>query len=226
HGDLATLRERPVLRRHFRRGGVLWLTKGGEEAAGLLYRVDGRAASLPAAGTRGGDLAARRQGALDAARLFAIELALDRGLDWVSLGGCMPSPRDGSLTSKRAWGGVLREKRDSHHDLLVRWPRFTPRVARFLADVPLIVRDRDGLAALAALPADAPAEPRLAQRLWRHWRMPGLERLHVVAPAGWRAWRQGEAPPPDAGVRLCAAGAVEDVLASTQDAAGPACGAG
>jgi hypothetical protein len=218
HGDLATLRERPVLRRHFRRGGVLWLRKGGEEVAGLLYRVDGRVASLPAVGILGGDLAARQQGALDAAKLFAIELALDRGLDWVSLGGCLPSPRDGSLASKRAWGGILREKRDSHHDLLVRWPRFTPRVARFLADVPMFVREPEGFAALAAVPA---GEPHLASRLWRHWWMPGLERLHVVAPDGWRAWRQGEAPPPDARVRLCATGAVEDVLASTQDATGP-----
>jgi hypothetical protein len=111
----------------------------------------------------------------------------------------------------------LREKRDSHHDLLVRWPRFTPRVARFLADAPVFVREPAGLAALAAVPA---GEPPLASRLWRHWRMPGLERLHVVAPDGWRAWRQGEAAPPDARIRLCAAGAVEDVLASTQEAAG------
>jgi hypothetical protein len=219
HGDLAAVRERPILRRHFRRGGVLWVRKGGEEeeAAGLLYCVDGRAASLPAAGTRGGDLAARRQGALDAAKLFAIELALDRGLDWVNLGGCMPSPRDGSLANKRAWGGVLRERRGSHHDLLLRWPRFTPRVARFLADAPVFVREPAGLAALAAVPT---GEPHLASRLWRHWRMPGLERLHVVAPDCWRAWRREDAPPPPAGrLRLCAAGAAEDVLASTQDAA-------
>ena len=144
----------------------------------------------------------------------------------MNLGGCLPSPRDGSLAHKRAWGGELRERRDSHHDLLVRWPRFTPRVACFLADVPLIVRDREGLAALAALPGDAPAEPRLAQRLWRQWRMPGLRRLHVLAEHGWRTWSRGDGRPPPGELRLGAASSVEDVLASTRDAACPACGAG
>ena len=60
---------------------------------------------------------------------------------------------------------------------------------------------------------------RLAQRLWQQWRMPGLERLHVVAPDGWRAWRKGDEPPPPGRLRLCVAGPVEDVLASAQDAA-------
>jgi hypothetical protein len=221
HAGLAIVRERPVLRRHFRQGSILWITRDGEEVAGVLQRVDGRVSAQLVVGTRGGDLEARHRGALEATNLFGIELALRRGLDWVSLGGCMPSPRDGSLASKRAWGGELRERRDSHHDLLVRWPRFTPRVARFLADAPLIVRDRDrdGLAALAALPGDGPAEPRLAQRLWRQWRMPGLRRLHVLAEHGWRAWSRGDARPPPARLRLGAASAVEDVLASTQDAA-------
>ena len=213
------MRERPVLRRHFGRGGVLWISKDGKEVAGVLYRVDGRVLSLLVVGTLGGGLEARRDGVLDAMKLFGIELALGRGLDWVNLGGCLPSPRDGSLANKRAWGGELRERRDSHHDLLVRWPRFTPRVARFLADAPLFVRDREGSPRWPRCRGTRPAEPRLAQRLWRQWRMPGLERLHVVAPDGWRAWRQGDAPPPPGRLRLCAAGVVEDVLASTQDAA-------
>jgi hypothetical protein len=216
HDELAIARERPVLRRHFSHGGVMWVSKDDEEVAGLLYRVDGRVLSLLVLGTLDGSLEARRQGLLDAIKLLAIEFALGRGLEWVDLGGCMPSPRDGSLANKRAWGGGLRERRDSHHDLLVRWPRFTPRVARLLADAPMFVRDQEGLAALAAVPT---GEPRLASQLWQQWRMPGLERLHVVAPDGWRAWRRDEGPPPDAKIRLCAAGAVEDALASTLDAA-------
>jgi hypothetical protein len=226
HAELAIVRERPVLRRHFRQGSILWITRDGEEVAGVLQSVDGRVSTHLVVGTRGGDLEARHRGALDATNLFGIELAIRRGLAWVNLGGCLPSPRDGSLAHKRAWGGELRERRDSHHDLLVRWPRFTPRVARFLADAPLIVRDRGGLAALAALPGDGPAEPRLAQRLWRQWRMPGLRQVHVLAEQGWRAWSRGDARPPLGGLRLGAAGSVEDVLASTQDAACPAREAG
>ncbi|HEX6011918.1 MAG TPA: hypothetical protein VFY87_08990, partial [Geminicoccaceae bacterium] len=99
------------------------------------------------------------------------------------------------------------------------WPRPTPRVVRFLADAPLIVRDRDGLAALAALPPEEPAEPRLALRLWRRWEMPGLERLYAVSAVGWHGWRKGDEPPPPGRLRLCAAGLVEDVLASARDAA-------
>jgi hypothetical protein len=216
HEELAIVRERPVLRRHFGSGGIVWISKDNEEVAGFLYRVDGRVFSLLVLGTLGGSLEARREGLLDAMKLFGIEFALGRGLEWVNFGGCMPSPRDGSLANKRAWGGELRERRDSHHDLLVRWPRFTPRVGRLLADAPMFVRDREGLAALAAVPT---GEPRLALRLWRQWRMPGLERLYVMAPDGWRTWRQGETPPPPGRLRLCAAGVVEDVLASTQDTA-------
>jgi hypothetical protein len=219
HAELAVVRERPVLRRYFRQGSLLWITQDGEEIAGLLQRVDRSVSTHLAVGIREGDLEARRRGALNAINLFGIELAAQRGLSWVNLGGCLPSPREGSLAHKRAWGGELRERRDSHQNLLVRWPRFTPRVARFLADVPLIVRDRDGLAALAALLGDAPVEPRQAQRLWRRWRMPGLQRLYVLTEHGWRAWSRGDARPPTGRLRLAAASAAEDVLASTQDAA-------
>jgi hypothetical protein len=52
------------------------------------------------------------------------------------------------------------------------------------------------------------------------------ERLHVVAPDGWRAWRQGDEPPPPCKLRLCIADPVEDALASGQDAACLARGSG
>ena len=59
HEELAVLRKRPVLRRCFRRGSVLWITQDGEEVAGVLQRVDGRVSTHLVVGTREGDLEAR-----------------------------------------------------------------------------------------------------------------------------------------------------------------------
>jgi hypothetical protein len=217
HHEMAVVRERPVLRRHFRSGGILWIAKDGEEVAAALYRIDGGVCTALAVGTRNGSLEVRRQGALSAINLFAIEFALQRKLHWINLGGCIASPSDGSFAHKRALGGELRDRRESHRDLLVRWPRFTPRVARFLADVPLIARGRNGLAALAALPM---AEPRLALQLWQQWELPGLDRLYVIAADRWRPWRKGDAAPPEPGkVWLCDPAAIEEIFLSACDAA-------
>jgi hypothetical protein len=128
----------------------------------------------------------------------------------------MASPSNGSFANKRAWGGELRDRHDSHRDLLVRWPRFTPRVARFLADVPLIARGRNGLVVLAALPT---GEPRLALQLWRQWELPGLDRLYVVAADRWRPWRKGDAPPVPGKVWLCEPAPTEEIFTSARDAA-------
>lgn len=219
HAELAVVRERPVLRRYFRQGGILWIRQGGEEVAGLLLHDDDRVATHHAVGTRRGDLEARHRGALNATNLFGIDLAARRGLQWVNLGGCMPSPLAGSLRHKRGWGGELRERADSHHDLLIRWPSFTSSVARFLTETPLIVRDHGGLAALAGVEGDAASEPGAAQRLWRRWRMPGLRRLYVLSELGWRPWPKGHIPPDPATLWLSAANRVEDVLVSARDAA-------
>ena len=215
HHELAVVRERPVLRRHFRSGGILWIAKDGEEIAAALYRIDGRVLTLLSLGTRNGSLEIRRQGALSAINLFTIKLALQRQLHWINLGGCMASPSDGAFANKRALGGELRDRRESHRELLVRWPRFTPRVARFLADVPLIARSRNGLAALAALPT---GEPRLALQLWRRWELPGLERVYVVTADRWQPWRKGDAPPVPGKIWLCDAAAIEEVFTSARDA--------
>ena len=130
-------------------------------------------------------------------KLFGIEYALGRGLDWVNLGGCLPSPRDGSLANKRAWGGELRDRRDSHHDLLVRWPRFTPRVGR-LSGRHARVRPRAGgvrrarggshrraAPGVATVAAVADAWPGAASRRGLGW----MARLAAGrdAPATWQA---------------------------------------
>jgi hypothetical protein len=217
-GDLAVVQARSVLRRRFRFGGVLWIERDGEAIAGQLFEPDGEVLRLLSVGTLHGCEQYRILGALEAATLFAVEHAIATSKPWLNLGGSWPCLKDGNLMNKRSWGGRLRERRDCHRDLVVRWPAFNPRVARFLDDVPLVIRDGRKLSALTALSVASPLDPAAAFRRWRQLAPRDLHRFHVVAPQGWQATRAGTALPPEGCVWLCDPGPSESILARAREA--------
>lgn len=176
----AVVRQRSVLRRAFRQGGILWIERGEERVGGQLFAIDGRTLHVVAqAVDHIQEL--RRANLLYASTLCTMDYACSEGLTRLDLGGSLPSLRDGVLAHKKSWGAQLKERPTSHHDILVRWPSWNGRWIRFLADVPLVFRTASGLASITALPESGIGEPRSANRLWRQLAPAGLERLYVIA---------------------------------------------
>src|SRR4051794_41942505 len=70
HDERAIVRERPILRRHFGRGGVVWISKDDKEVAGVLYPLHGRGPSLLGRGTLGGSPRAHPPRGVGAGEMF------------------------------------------------------------------------------------------------------------------------------------------------------------
>ena len=115
-------RGRHELRREFRHdGGMIWLHHRGRPVAGEIVRIKGDALLAVAEGVDPAWAAGRKPSAQTALNLATCELAHQRGLTRVDLGGTMPSLRDGVLRNKRAWGARFAPWHDSHRDILIRW---------------------------------------------------------------------------------------------------------
>lgn len=214
--DLRIVQAHSVLRRRFRFGGLMWIERDSQAIAGQLFEPKGNVLRLLSVGTADGRQEYRRLGALQATILFASDHARATGKAWLGPGGSLPSLKDGSLMNKRSWGGLLREREDCHRDFVVRWPAFNRRVARFLDDVPLVIRDGRELSALTALSFASPPDPTAAFRRWRQLAPRDLHRFYVMAPHGWHAIRAGTALPPSDCVWLCDPGPSESVIASAR----------
>ena len=91
-----------------------------------------------------------RLGALAATTLFAAELARERGLTRINLGGSLPSLTDPVLVSKRLWGARLLPRPRADHDLLLGWREPAPALARLLGRLEPVVRTRSGLGGIAS----------------------------------------------------------------------------
>ena len=174
HG-LGRPRSRHELRREFRRGGMIWLHHRGRPVGGEIVRVTGHSLRAVAEGVDPVWLADRQPGAQAALNLATCELALQRGLSEIDLGGTMPSLRNGVLRNKKAWGARFAPWHDSHRDILIRWALPpSPAITSFLGRVAPVFATSSGLAALAAGEHVAPAAP------WRHLRVPGVDQLFVL----------------------------------------------
>lgn len=157
HGPKSVVRNRSVMRRCFRQGGLLWALREGERVAGCLYRTRGRIIDAVAVGTPKGDWQPIAAGAGFALDLFLVEHAKQLGCELVDFGGSRPSLRDGLLLYKARWGARVVEKQTTWYDLNLSWARLNDAVLSFFARVPLIFRDVDGLSALWAVGRDPSA---------------------------------------------------------------------
>ena len=185
-GDLAICQPARVLRRRFRFGGIVWVERDGTSLGGEMYErrgtvlkclVRGRLSTL--------DRRADATTVSLATYLFTREHARALGCAWVNTGGTLPVLDDGLFCHKRAWGALATPREETHFELLIGWRRPGMRVSGLLAAAPLVYRDGDGLAALAALTDAAPADPHRAAGLFRAWLPRGIDRLTVLAPEGW-----------------------------------------
>ena len=182
HGSSAVLRNFDSLRQAFRRGGLLWLNRGGRRVAGDVFELRRDTLVFLAIGTVNGDPALLKDGAL----YYHLIMHAERcGCARVDLGTSRSSLHDGVLRYKRKWGVSLDERPYSRFDLLVRWNRLDGVVADFLSHTSLIFRDHAGLSVVHALPAALPATAADAARAQQHLWIRGVRRLYLVHPNGW-----------------------------------------
>jgi Acetyltransferase (GNAT) domain len=212
-GPLAVVREREVLRRHFRHGGgLIWLHRDGRAVAGELVRGQGRRLRSLVAGVHPSWQDRSDPSPQFALNLATCDVAVRRGFSEVDFGGSVPSLRDGVLRSKRAWGAVVGPWEESHRDILVRWPAKSDQTVRqFLDATPLLFEGPSGLCAVAAVepgrPTDVDAAADAGARLWRQYAPRGLRRLCLLGAADGPSRHAPDGrPAPDGPILLCPAG--------------------
>jgi hypothetical protein len=178
HGDEGVVSDRPRLRRCFNQGGILWALRDGVRVAGALYRTRGRTLDLVVVGTADGALGPVRDGAAFALDLFVFEQARRLGCTLLDFGGSRPSPRDGLLLYKARWNADVVLGRTTFFELALYWRDLSPALRACLTRTPLLIRQADGLAALAAVEgADATRDLGAM-----HAVLTRLRRVYVIAP--------------------------------------------
>ncbi len=194
HREDAMVKSARRMRRPFRRGGILWIVRGEERIAGMLFDLRHRVVDAVALGVRQGDQALVREGAIAACYAQLVEHARAKGCLAVDLRGSRPSPLDGVTRFKRKWGAELYDRIDVVATTLVHWNRLTPAVSSLLQRLPLIFRDDGGLSVVGV--AGTPTDLGLM-------RMPGLGRTilatSVGRPAHPSAGGDAATTPPDDG---------------------------
>ncbi|MEO8324208.1 MAG: hypothetical protein ABI618_00045 [Nitrospirota bacterium] len=199
HGEFAVIHNLHQLRRKFRRGGLIWLRRGDHRIAAALFEQDGDVFRGVALGTAGGDLTLMKQGALAALYIFEIKCAEEGRCASIDFGGTPPILSDGLLRFKRKWGVQLADEYQTPYDYLVRWESPNEPVLHFLADTPLIFRNRGHLAGLTALRLNGIDPADEASIMHRSLWMPGLRRLFVAVPTGYGPQEVGTLHGPDRG---------------------------
>lgn len=199
HGEFAVIHNLHQLRRKFRRGGLLWLRRGDHRIAAALFEQQGDVFRGVALGIAGGDLTLMKQGVLAALYIFEIKCAEEGKCASIDFGGTPPILNDGLLRFKRKWGVHLMDEHQTPYDYLVRWERPNEQVLHFLADTPLIFRNRGHLAGLTALRLNGMATDDQASMMHRSLGMPGLRRLFVAMPNGYDSQEVDAIHGPDKG---------------------------
>ena len=185
--DSGASRGKQKLRKLFRSGFLLWISRGEEKLAGAIFKPDGEVVRWFVVGARVDGVDPVKSGALSAIYVFGIECARQYGFRWLDVGWSPPSLRDGVLSHKRSWGAILKDSPRIDHDTLFRWNALDDRLMTFLSEHPLIFRDDGGLSAIAALPRDACADLVTVWAAYRRVAMPGLRRVYMVSANGWSA---------------------------------------
>lgn len=185
HTEAVVLQTPELLRSHFREGAILWLTRHGERLAGCLFAIRDHTMFLLESGLRNGALDLLKSGVVSSIYIHLFDHARRQGCTSLDFGGSRPCLHDGVLRYKRKWGIHLMEKHRRHPDFFVRWSRWTPGLAEFLAGTSLIYRDHGAFSAVTALLASGPATQADADRLHHLLWTNGLQRLSIVSPSGW-----------------------------------------
>jgi len=179
--DLSMIGPKHRWRHWFRRGGVLFVERDGERLAGLLFTRYKDTFYFSIVGTRDGQWAPVKQGALAALKFFAIQHAQDMGCNRIGYGNSRSVLQDGVLRFKSKWRVRFYPNPFPLFELMVYWNRLEGVVADFFSHTSLIFMENGGLAAIHATAGDRPPEPADYKALWIN----GLSRLFLVGRGAW-----------------------------------------
>lgn len=193
HGDSAYIRSSSWCRRSLRRGGFVWALRNGMRIGACLFERRGETLDLCVVGLLDGNPEWKRQGAISALYMRAVEQARAEGCAWVGLGAVRPSLTDGLLRYKSKWDSSLCESLTNPYCFLVRWESWNPSVEALFSSTPLIYSAAGGFSAVAVLAQPEPAQQSHVGNLRRTLWVNGLRSLTIVSPAGFEA---GVTPPP------------------------------
>ena len=174
HGAMAIIKGRQELRRFIRKGGILWVMRGNQPLAGVLYERKNDILNLLAIGMATGELPLKKRGIMAALYYYSIQHARQVGFAEVNFRAARPSLHDGLLRYKRKWGNALFDNPNSYYDLLVRWNSVNDVVKNFFSHTGLIFRDEGRLSAIHA------DESQSLRSLW----IEGLHRLYFLTESG------------------------------------------
>lgn len=174
HGAMAIIRGRQYLRRHIRKGGILWVMRDNLPLAGMLFERNSDVLDMQAIGMVTGELPLKMRGIMAALYYHSIAHARQLGCVEVNFGAARSSLHDGLLRYKRKWGDALCDTPNSYYDLLIRWNSVNGVVKNFFSHTGLIFRDEGRLSAIFA------DESQSWQSLW----IGGLHRLYLLTESG------------------------------------------
>ena len=104
-GPLAVLRERQVLRRHFRqKGGLIWLWRDGQIVGGDLVRANGHQLQALIQAIHPAYSSTFKPSAKFALNVALCDVASRQGLTELDFGGSVPSLADGSFAASAPGG--------------------------------------------------------------------------------------------------------------------------
>ena len=187
HGVMAWPSNLESLRHILRRGGLIWLRDAGERIAALLFDSTSESLHISADGLRDGDLSLMKKGVVSALFYHAVRHAAERNCRFVDFGGCRACLSDGVLRYKRKWGVGLSIRPGNHYYTLINWSRWTPVVASFFRDVPVLHQEANQLVAITSASSPEPGTQAEAEKIHQTVWMPGIDKVVVIGDAGWPA---------------------------------------
>jgi hypothetical protein len=179
-GDMAGTGQANYLRHAFRRGGLLFVEQDGVRLAGLLYSRRREILRSVVVGTRNGEAAPVKLGALAALDAFGIQHARSMGCTVLDLGGSRPVLQDGVLRFKTKWRPRLFDDGAYPLEMRIYWNRMSGAVADFFSHTSVIFRERGGLAAIHTPQGNGAAAEAEVRALW----IRGLRRLYLPVTEG------------------------------------------
>lgn len=166
--------------RIFNRGGLLRVNYDNRQIAGSLFDVKGKRVHAVLLGVDGSHEEARQVGAFAAVYHFLMEWADQRGFATLDLGTARPCLSDGVFSTKRRWGGRCVTE-GQYYDLVLHWRAKNSLVRRFFQNNPLVIREKEGYAALGAASPTAGKDPAKVKAVAERYMAPGLNRMIVLS---------------------------------------------
>lgn len=158
-------------------GGIIFVRREDKPVAGILFQIKRKTLYARNLGIYEGNQGFIRDLAGQAALLFLIEWAKEKGLSTLNYGATVPFMRDGTFQYKKEWGMFIEAEADQPFCILGINP-MSENLLPFLVHNPFIFLDK-GLMKAAVFVSHIPAEEEL-QQIYSRYFLPRLHSLLVL----------------------------------------------